>query len=181
VKLGALASVNALALLVGGCPHRSATRVTYVPPAPPPAAEARPTASGAPGGTLVIEEPPPPEPSAPVAPAQATSAPPEPAPRRRRAQAQPEKPDESSPAPALEAIPNLQQQNNELEAQQKALTKRIDDADRLDLDPRDRQALEDARGFLAQSLRALGEGDADRSLKLAKKASLLLDAVEQAR
>lgn len=97
-----------------------------------------------------------------------------------------EKPAEapSLPAPALEPLADAQRRpslNTQVVALQEALTTRIKQADRLDLNPRDRQALEDARGFLAQSLRALQEDAVDRSLKLARKASLLLDALEQER
>jgi hypothetical protein len=47
------------------------------------------------------------------------------------------------------------------------------------LSPEDRKTLEDARTFFAQSNRALEQGDLERALLLARKASLLVAALEQ--
>jgi Cdc6-like AAA superfamily ATPase len=47
------------------------------------------------------------------------------------------------------------------------------------LSPSDRKTLADARTFFAQSGRALEEGDLRRALNLARKASLLVAALEQ--
>jgi hypothetical protein len=43
----------------------------------------------------------------------------------------------------------------------------------------DRKTLDDARTFFAQSARALNEGDLQRALNLARKASLLVSALER--
>jgi hypothetical protein len=43
----------------------------------------------------------------------------------------------------------------------------------------DRKTLDDARAFFAQSTRALNEGDLQRALTLARKASLLVSALER--
>jgi hypothetical protein len=47
------------------------------------------------------------------------------------------------------------------------------------LSPADRKTLDDARTFFAQSTRAREEGDLQRALTLARKASLLVSALEQ--
>jgi hypothetical protein len=47
------------------------------------------------------------------------------------------------------------------------------------LSPDDRKTLDDARTFFTQSNRALEEGDLQRALNLAQKASLLVAALEQ--
>lgn len=51
--------------------------------------------------------------------------------------------------------------------------------ERLNLVGSDRRTLEDARTFLAQSERALADGDLQRAFNLARKASLLVSALEQ--
>jgi hypothetical protein len=43
----------------------------------------------------------------------------------------------------------------------------------------DRKTLDDARTFFAQSTQALNEGDLQRALTLARKASLLVSALER--
>ena len=180
-----LHSVCALVVLVGGCPRHSATRLTYVPAPPPPSTKA--AAQNTAGDTMVIEEPPPPAPPEQPSAAPANPAPVEATTPRRRAPAPvQEKPAEAPrvPAPTLEPLAEAQKQRSvrsEVVTLQTALAKRIKNADALDLKPSDRHAFEDARGFLAQSLRALEDGDADRAKKLAIKASLLLDAVDQGR
>ena len=162
--------------------------VVYVP-APAPAA-APPAAKS---DVLVIEEPaPPPELApAPVAPSQTV----EPTARRRpRHPAHTEtasEPDENSsqenpenpPAevPALGPRESAAQQT-ELRRQYHKLEQDI--GERLarlkgaQLSPNDRKTLEDARTFFTQATHAMTSGDLPRALNLARKASLLLAALE---
>jgi hypothetical protein len=182
-----LYSVCGLALLIWGCPKRPTTsRIIYVPP-PPPAAT--PT-SGGDSGTLVIEEPQPPEEAAEPAPA---PEPPEPKPVRRRprparsdaASSTAETPQETE-EPALTEVPALE--TREAPAQQAALRQQIvglqrdlhsrtNQLERRNLSPGDRKTFEDARTFLTQSEHALADGDLQRALNLAQKASLLVSAI----
>lgn len=49
------------------------------------------------------------------------------------------------------------------------------------LSPTEREVLDGARGFLQQSVRALNESDFQRASNLARKADLLVEAIEQSR
>jgi len=136
---------------------------------------------------MVIEEPAPPEPPAPSP--QPTS-PPKPARRRRVLRTEPpaaaaEKETTEPPAPQ---VPSLEPR--ESSAQETALRRQIqglqDDVrqriaklSRAGLSGADRKTLDDARTFFAQSTRALDEADLQRALNLARKASLLVSALER--
>jgi hypothetical protein len=184
-----LYSVCGVALLIWGCQKRPTTsRVVYVP-APPPAAT---PASSKDSGTLVIEEPQPPEETAEPTPAPEA---PEPKPVRRRprparsdaASSSAETPPEPE-EPALTEVPALEAR--EAPAQQAALRQQIvglqqdlrrrtSQLERQSLSAGDRKTFEDARTFLTQSERALADGDLQRALNLAQKASLLVSALDQ--
>ena len=180
-----------LALFLAGCPKRQApTRIVYVP-APPPAVAPLPSAGAA---AIVIEEPEPPpapEPS-PALPPPAASPQPE---RRHRhvprseQQAPPaaDTPDmEVAPPPAqvpsLEPLESSSQEaalRREIQGLQDDVRQRIAKLDRAGLSGVDRKTLDDARAFFAQSTQALKEADLQRALTLARKASLLVSALER--
>lgn len=175
-----------MALLIGGCPKRQATRLVYVP-APPSASVPSPVETME---TWVIEEPaPPPEVSGVALPKSS-----QPRPTRQRRQAvRPEPPVAAEPAPEevgppsvevppLESRESREQQagmRQEILGLQEDIKQRIARLDRVRLADRDTKTLEDARIFLAQSGRAVQDGDLQRSLNLARKASLLVAALEQ--
>jgi hypothetical protein len=145
------------------------------------------------GGTLVIEEPAPPEPEeTEVVPAEAPTPKPE---RRHRRPLRTEPAATPEPAPepvepplaevpALEPLESQEQQSalrNQVVTLQENLRQRIQQLNRQGLDPAARRTLEDARAFLSQSGRALEDEDLQRSLILARKASLLVSALEKER
>jgi outer membrane biosynthesis protein TonB len=190
LRRGTLPSLCALLLWIGGCPKRQGpSRIVYVPA---PAPRAVPTAPVTHPQVLVIEEPaPPPEPEEAPPP----QAPEEPKPQRRRRRPvradTPTAPTESTapetPEPPPEAVPALEPR--ESTAQEAALRQQVQRLEgdirqrlaRLNearLSPSERKTLEDARTFLAQSTRALESGDLQRALNLARKASLLVAALE---
>ena len=173
-------------MFIGGCPKRQApTRIVYVPSPPPQATQA----SAASTSAMVIEEPAPPEPPAP--PPQPT---PTPKPARRRRHAIPKEAPAATTENATETteppnpqVPSLEPR--ESSAQQAALRRQIqglqDDVreriaklSRAGLSGTDRKTLDDARTFFAQSTRALDQADLQRALTLARKASLLVSALE---
>jgi hypothetical protein len=186
----ALSSFLGMALLIGGCPkRRTAPRLVYVP-APPPAAAPQPAKSAE---ALAIEEPPPPAPPHENAPS--TPAAPSPAHQPRRATASepsgteevlPE-PEESPPTvevPTLEPRESREKESalrNQVLELQNGVKQQITQLEGAQLAPADRKTLEDARTFLAQSEKALEEGDLQRSLNLARKASLLATALGKER
>lgn len=181
-------------MLIGGCPKRQAQpRIVYT--TPPPAAAAAP-ASTAPPQALVIEEPAPPTKAEQVSTPNAAQEKPA-RPRRRVARTEPptstepsdaneapETPEEPPPAavPALEPressaqVSVLRPQIQSLQDDVRTRLSRINES-KLSLE--DRKTLEDARTFFAQSNRALQQGDLQRALLLARKASLLVAALEQ--
>lgn len=61
--------------------------------------------------------------------------------------------------------------------QQQELGRRIADLERAKLSDADRKTLEDARAFLTQSGQAFEQGDLERSMLLAQKASLLINTL----
>jgi hypothetical protein len=67
----------------------------------------------------------------------------------------------------------------QIQALQEDVRQRIAKLSRAGLGGADRKTLDDARTFFAQSNRALSEGDFQRSLTLARKASLLVSALER--
>jgi type IV secretory pathway VirB10-like protein len=188
LRRGSISSLCALLLWFGGCPKRQASKsvIVYVPAhplaAPPAAAEPQ---------VLVIEEPaPPPEP-------EETPPPPTPEPtvthRRRnppRTTTGPE-PDENStqetpetpPAeiPALEPRQSTAQENdlkNQFRQLEQDVRQRLARFNGARLSTNDQKTLEDARTFFAQATHAMASGDLPRALNLARKASLLLAALE---
>ncbi len=64
---------------------------------------------------------------------------------------------------------------------QQQIQEKITSLSREWLSPTERETLQGARGFLQQSLRALQESDLQRASNLAQKASLLVEAIQQAR
>lgn len=181
-------SVGGLALLVWGCPKRqTTTRIIYTPAPPTPTAQTSTESSEA----LVIEEPALPEAVEPPPPEPVAS---KPAPRRR-APARPQtpataesvpEPEEPPPAevPALEPREAPAQQaalRRQIQNLQERLRRQTAEMERQVSSPEDRRMLDDARSFLAQSERALADGDSQRALNLARKTSLLVAALEQER
>ena len=183
-------SLFAAVLLIGGCPKRHTTsRLVYVPPPAPAATQPATTTQ-----TMVIEEPAPPEPQAKpsaTAPTQESAGQRTRPPRRRTTRAdapaeteQPpaEQPPADVPAPALEPLGTLEQQANlrrEIAAAQEETQKRIAQLEGANLAIDDRKTLGDARAFLAQSMRALENGQLGPARLLAHKAALVVQAVEQ--
>jgi outer membrane biosynthesis protein TonB len=140
---------------------------------------------------MVIEEPAAPE--EPPAPLPQPTSPPEPARRpRRRLRTEPptaaaENTPETTEPPPTPQVPSLEPR--ESSAQEAALRRQIqglqDDVrqriaklSRAGLSGADRKTLDDARTFFAQSTRALSDADLQRALNLARKASLLVSALE---
>ncbi len=179
-----------LALLIGGCPKRQTSpRIVYVA-SPPPAAMQAPGPENPP--VIVIEEPPPPEPAV-ITPPPETPAPKEAAPQRHRVQhreqtsSTPESApgtdeEPSPPVPSLapqESSSDQLTQRREIQGLQDDVQKRIAKLSAADLSAVDRKTLEDAKAFVAQSTQALNEADLQRALMLARKASLLVSALEK--
>jgi len=140
---------------------------------------------------MVIEEPAPPE--EPPAPSPQPTTNPEPAQRRRRvlrreapAAAAEETPaaTESQPTPQVPSLEPRESSAQEaalrrqIQALQDDVRQRIAKLSRAGLSGADRKTLEDARTFFAQSTRALNDADLQRALNLARKASLLVSALE---
>jgi hypothetical protein len=183
-------SICALLLLFGGCPKRKGAKyvVVYVP-APAPAATQTATAPAAAGSqVLQIEEPaPPPKPEPEEA-----APPPPPEPTVHRPQVTRHAPktaggsDEAPEEPPAE-VPALEPRESsaqETELRRQYLNLQRDIGQRLErlrgarLSPSDRRTLEDARAFYAQATHAMASGDLPRALTLARKASLLLAALQ---
>jgi hypothetical protein len=176
-------------MLVWGCPKRqTTTHIIYTPAPPVPTAQAASESSDA----IVIEEPALPEAEEPIAPEEPVT--PKPAPRRRtpvRTQT-PVTPDSASEAeeppsaevPALEPREAPGQQaaiRDQIQRSQERLRQRLAQIDRQASAAADRRMVDDARSFLAQSERALSDGDLQRALNLTRKTSLLVAALEQER
>ena len=141
---------------------------------------------------MVIEEPAPPE--EPPAPSPQPTTNPEPARRRVLRRVAPAAAPENTPETTEPLTPQVPSQVPSLEpressAQQAALRRQIqglqDDVrqriaklSRAGLSGADRKTLDDARTFFAQSTRALNDADLQRALNLARKASLLVSALE---
>ena len=176
-----------LALFIGGCPKRQApTRIVYVPSPPPAATQASATETP----SMVIEEPAPPE--EPPAPSPQPTSHPEPARRRRRVlrREPPAGPPKtrlkrlSRPTPQVPFLEPRESSAEEaalrrqIQGLQDDVRRRIAKLSRARLSGADRKTLDDARTFFAQSTRALNEGDLQRAHNLARKASLLVSALE---
>ena len=189
-------AVCALLLWIGACPKRQTSKslVVYVPAPPPPAAAAAPTSSDQKPAVLVIEEPAPPPPPQPTeaAPAQTTE---EPSAQHRvrrpvRTEAQTEPDDSTSPeapvappaqVPALEPRESSAQEvemRRQFSRLDQDIRQRIARLNPAQLSTNDRKTLDDARAFFAQATQAMTSGDLPRAVNLAKKASLLLAALE---
>jgi ribonuclease E len=141
----------------------------------------------------VIEEPvPPPEPEEEAPPPQ-TPEEPKPQHRRRRAV----RPDNAAapadastpetPEPPAEAVPSLEPrestaqeaaQRQQIQRLQEDVRQRLARLNEARLSPSERKTLEDARTFFTQSTRAIETGDLQRALNLARKAFLLVAALE---
>jgi len=194
LRRGTLAPVCALLLWFGGCPKRQETKsiVVYVPahaPAAAPPAEK--------SQVLVIEEPaPPPETQGTPPPQTPGSSKPTTAGGRRGGSRPahtdtPSEPDETStqgnpetpPAevPALEPRESFAQETElrrEFQKLEQDIPQRLARLNGARLSINDRRTLEDARTFFAQATHAMASGDLPRALNLARKASLLLAALE---
>jgi hypothetical protein len=188
LRRGSISSLCALLLWFGGCPKRQETKsmVVFVPAHPPAAAT-----SGEKSQVLVIEETvPPPEPEE-TPPPQAEK----PAAHHRQGSPArtkaPTEPDETSPQEIPEAppaeVPALAPrestfQETELRTQfvklEQEIRQRLTRLNGAQLSANDRKTIEDARTFFVQATHAMASGDIPRALNLARKASLLLAALE---
>jgi outer membrane biosynthesis protein TonB len=160
----------------------------YVPSAPPAATQV-PAAEGAPA--MVIEEPAPPEPPA-TPPPETTTSKETPHPHRRVLHKEPPPEDtettpETTEPPLPPQVPSLEPRESHAEEEglrrqiqglQDDVRQRIAKLNLAGLSGADRKTLDDARTFFAQSTRALNEADLQRALNLARKASLLVLALE---
>lgn len=173
-----------MALWIGGCPPRHrGTRLVYVPASSP-----APTAP--PAGELVIEEPPPPPPTEPALgmPSQVPGQEHVPIRTGKAPAVRPPGTTAEGPA-AAEQVPDegpvLQPRHEDPEAlrrevvsMQQKMEQRIASLEgNLMASAADRKTREDARAFLVQSRLALEQGDLQRASNLARKGSLLLNAL----
>ncbi|HEV2492661.1 MAG TPA: hypothetical protein VG204_06265 [Terriglobia bacterium] len=194
VKRDLLLLVCAVLLLETGCPRRqTASRLVYI--SVPPSASAPNVAPAT--GSIVIEEPQPPEEEAKTT--EPMDVEPETTPKRvvrhrRTGAIRPDTPAEAEDTPAAPqapppaGVPALEPQQppekqaqlrREIAASREDTERRLAQLDHMTLGAGDRKTLDDARSFLAQSARALEEGELVRSINLARKAALLVSAVEQ--
>ena len=99
----------------------------------------------------------------------------------------PETPPEAAEPPAPQ-VPSLEPRETSMDAAalrreiqglQDDVQKRIDKLKTAKLSDVDHKTLEDARTFFQQSTQAFNEGDLQRALTLARKASLLVLALER--
>jgi len=179
-----------LALFIGGCPARQAPlRVVYVPAQTPAPVETTDT----PAQFMTIEEPtPPPEP--PPAPPPEEPAVPKPEHRAHRVmrseppassvgnETDAAEPQVSSPVPSLEPRETYAEEaalRRQIQGLQDDVRQRISKLNGASLSGADRKTLDDARTFFLQSADAVTEGDLQRALNLARKASLLVLALER--
>ena len=185
--------ICAVTLLLCGCPKRqTVSRLVYVPS--PPRASEQTTAQTT--ETIVIEEPTASEPEAktPETAGPGQESAPKRTVRRRRptrpdapAEAEADQPAGFTPAtpagvPALEPRGILEKQaqlRREILTTQEDTQKRMTQLGRVQLAAGDRKTLDDARAFLVQAARELEKGELMRSMNLARKAALLVSAVEQ--
>jgi hypothetical protein len=178
---------------MGGCPKRQDTKsiVVYIPAPAPAAAPAAEKSQ-----VLVIEEPAPapePEETPPPQAAQPTTHRRQGGPAHTKTSVEPdetptpESPAPETPEPPPAEVPALEpressSQETELRGQYLKLEhdvrQRLERLDGARLSPNDRKTLEDARTFFVQATRAMVSGDLPRALNLARKASLLLAALE---
>jgi hypothetical protein len=140
---------------------------------------------------MAIEEATPPEP-----PAALPQPVPHPEPTRRPRRAvrtepaagETENSPEANEPPPTPQVPSLEPRESSAEQTalrrqiqdlQDTVRKRIANLSRTEPSGADRKTLDDARTFFEQSTRALSEGDLQRALNLARKASLLVSALER--
>lgn len=142
---------------------------------------------------MVIEEPPPPEPVVTSPPVETSTEKVTPDKHRRVLRREPSVADtettpETTESPPAPPVPSLEPressaeeaaQRRQIQALQDDVRERIAKLGREGLSGADRKTLGDARTFFTQSTRALSEGDLQRALTLARKASLLVLALER--
>ncbi len=141
---------------------------------------------------MVIEEPAPPEPAATPPPEtstnKATADKPKRAPRKAPPPADTETTTETTEPPPTPQVPSLEPRESsaeeadlrrQIQGLQDDVRQRIAKLDLAGLSGADRKTLDDARTFFEQSTRALSEADLQRALTLARKASLLVLALER--
>ena len=195
MKREVLASAFALVMWFGGCPKRQApTHIVYVPAPPPPAQTAQ--AANEPAQTLVIEEPAEPAPEPQMQVEEPPVTPPQTKPKHYRPPLRTEahQPETESETQAIEPpateVPALEPR--ESSAQESTLRRQVkslqDDVRQklvrlgsASVSSNNRKVLDDARTFLAQSTKALTDGDLQRALLLGQKSQQLVNAVEQAK
>jgi outer membrane biosynthesis protein TonB len=170
-------------VIFGGCPKRqTGPQVVYVPTPPPAATPSQSDQS------IVVQAPAPPAPLE-AKPDSAPQTPPEPTPnkparpKRAESKAPPEEPP-GAEVPALQSAISsgeataLQGQVVRL---QEGIEKRILVLNREGLSPSQRKMLDDARGFLQQSQKALQKLDLDLAYNWAHKADQVVASLEQPR
>ena len=189
--------VSALALLLGGCVkhHGPQSMVLFVPAPPPSPSATVPSASNP--EVMVIEEPAPPPQTEVEDDAVPQPQTPEPTLHRRTHRLpHPEataETDDDQPAPQDDAktpstdVPVLaprQSTSEETELRRQFVSLDQDIRQRLaklggaQLSANNQKTLDDARTFFAQATSALASGDLPRAINLARKAGLLLAALE---
>src|SRR5690242_4146610 len=172
-----------MAVVFGGRPKRqTGPQVVYVP-SPPPAAT-----SSQSDQSIIVQAPAPPAPLE-TKPEVPRPVPPEPAPskpsppRRAETKAPPEEPP-GAEVPALQSAISPGQaialQGQIVQLQQRS-EERIDALSRGSLSPSQRRMLNDARGFLQNSRKALQKTDLDLAYQYAHKADQVVASLEQPR
>ena len=191
LKLRSLFPICAALLLVGGCPKRqTGWRLVYVT-APPPKLQSQASTSAE---VLTIEAPANEEPEAlpPESPATNLEPAPKRPPRRRHtirpdASSEAEAGDDAEPASSA-GVPALQPRQDsqrlaalrrDLTASQENTRRRLAQLDHAQLGQGDRRTLDDAKAFLSQSEHEFERGEILRAMNLARKAALLVSAIEQ--
>jgi len=192
LRNGTLTSVCALLLWLGGCPKRQEPKsiVVYVPAHAPAAASAATESQ-----VLVIEEPaPPPEPEETLpaeiqGPAKNATGGGKSAGHHAHSltPTEPDIPTVENPEPPPAEVPALEPRESSAQATElqgnyqkveQDIRQRLTRLSGARLSANERKTLEDARTFFVQATRARASGDLPRALNLARKASLLLAALE---
>jgi len=190
LRRGFLLLLSVLVLLMGGCAKRQGpARIVYVSTPAPPAVATTPKTSPE---VMVIEEPAPPQEPEENNSSQPTEPKPE---EQKKHPARVDAPAEPAEVPAPAETPEPPPAEvpvlapRESSAQEAALRQQIQQLhedvrqrmarlNKARLSSAGRKTLEDASTFFVQSTRALASGDLQRALNLAKKASLLVSALE---
>lgn len=188
--------VSALALLLGGCVkhHGPQSMVLFVPAPPPSPSATVPPASNS--EVMVIEEPAPPPQTEAEDDEVPQPQPPEPTLHRRthhlpRSEATAETDDQpapqddaETPSAGVPVLAPLQSTSEGTELRRQFVNLDQDIRQRLaklggaQLSANNQKTLDDARTFFAQATSALASGDLPRAINLARKAGLLLAALE---